>query len=383
MLEIKSAEKKSPCRMMVVGIGGAGNNAINRMIDMGMDYVEYLAINTDIQDLRDCKAPNSLPIGKDGLGAGAVPVKAQKAAEDARDDIEAALSGVNMVFITAGMGGGTGTGAAPVVAGIAKEMGILTTAIVTKPFRFEGKKRMDNAIAGIEKLSESVDTLIVIPNEQIRKLPDNDNLTFREGMMKADEVLQQSVQGITELIANVGSINLDFSDLQTAMKDKGIAHIGIGEADGEDRGRKAVKKAIESPLLETTIAGATDVIVNVRGNVTMKETETIGDILIELAGYDTNVLYGVLNEENDGDILRVTVIATGIKEQKEIMSAMPQNNPKVMNMKEIVSQRKEGYNLPDPGKLTPLKPLYITERKNLPRPGVEVPSFLRKVNDSK
>ena len=316
MLEIVNKEKKTPCRMMVVGVGGAGNNAINRMINMGMDYVEYLAVNTDTQDLMDNKALKILQIGKDGLGAGAKPDKGQKAAEDYRDAIEAALEGVKMVFITAGMGGGTGTGAAPVIAKIAKDMGILTIAVVTKPFRFEGKPRMNNALSGIERMFDNVDTLIVISNDLIRKLPNNGDLSFEQGMQKADEVLQQSVQGISELIANVGSINLDYSDLETAMRDKGIAHIGIGEAEGEDRARKAVRQALESPLLETNISGASDVIINVSGKISMRVTEEIGDYIIELAGYDTNVLYGVIYDDSrEDDVLRATIIATGIKEQ--------------------------------------------------------------------
>lgn len=385
MLEIISKEKKTPCRMMVVGVGGAGNNAINRMINMGMDYVEYLAINTDIQDLMDNKALKILQIGKDGLGAGARPDKGQKAAEDNRDAIEAALEGVKMVFITAGMGGGTGTGAAPVIAKIAKDMGILTVAVVTKPFRFEGKPRMNNALAGIERISDSVDTLIVISNDQIRKLPSNDNLTFQQGMMKADEVLQQTVQGISELIANVGTINLDFSDLETAMRDKGIAHIGIGEADGEDRARKAIRQALESPLLETNIVGASDVIINVSGKITMKETEEIGDYVIELAGYDTNVLYGVIyDDDSDDETLRATLIATGIKEVKDEQPAPPQHSSgKVMDMKDIVAQRKDAYVMTGTGNTSPVRPPYQFGKTKNTGVNFEVPSFLRRKNEDK
>ena len=379
MLEIVNKEKKTPCRMMVVGVGGAGNNAINRMINMGMDYVEYLAVNTDTQDLMDNKALKILQIGKDGLGAGAKPDKGQKAAEDCRDAIEAALEGVKMVFITAGMGGGTGTGAAPVIAKLAKDMGILTIAVVTKPFRFEGKPRMNNALSGIERMSDNV-----ISNDLIRKLPNNGDLSFEQGMQKADEVLQQSVQGISELIANVGSINLDYSDLETAMRDKGIAHIGIGEAEGEDRARKAVRQALESPLLETNISGASDVIINVSGKISMRETEEIGDYIIELAGYDTNVLYGVIYDESrEDDVLRATIIATGIKEQiDEQPVAVHNSSPKVMEMKDIVTQRKETYASTGNMDTLPVKSAYKFGPTKNTGVNFDVPSFLRRVKDN-
>ena len=314
MLEIKNNGQTTACRLLVIGVGGAGNNAVNRMIDEKIGGVDFLAVNTDSQALQLSKSPRILQIGKDGLGAGAVPAKGQKAAEDSQDEIADALKDVDMVFVTCGMGGGTGTGAAPVIARIAKDMGILTVGVVTKPFKFEGKKRMDNAIGGIERMAEGVDTMIVIPNEKLRSLPNNDELDFKEGMKKADEVLQQAVQGITDLIVNAGDINLDFADLQTAMKDKGVAHIGIGAADGEERAKKAVQSAVESPLLETTIKGATDVVINVSGNITMKDTEIVGDYIQELTGEEVNVIYGVLNDDTKGDLLQVTVIATGMKE---------------------------------------------------------------------
>ena len=314
MLEIKNNGQTTSCRLLVIGVGGAGNNAVNRMIDEKIGGVDFLAVNTDSQALQLSKSPRILQIGKDGLGAGAVPAKGQKAAEDSQDEIADALKEVDMVFVTCGMGGGTGTGAAPIIAKIAKDMGILTVAVVTKPFKFEGKKRMDNALGGIERMAEGVDTMIVIPNEKLRSLPNNDELDFKEGMKKADEVLQQAVQGITDLIVNAGDINLDFADLQTAMKDKGVAHIGIGAADGEERAKKAVQQAVESPLLETTIKGATDVVLNVTGHVTMKDTEIVGDYIQELTGEDVNVIYGILNDESKGDLLQVTVIATGMKD---------------------------------------------------------------------
>lgn len=328
MLEIKNNGQTSACRMLVVGVGGAGNNAVNRMIDEKIGGVDFLAVNTDSQALQLSKSPRILQIGKDGLGAGANPAKGQKAAEDSQDEITDALKEVDMVFVTCGMGGGTGTGAAPVIAKIAKDMGILTIAVVTKPFKFEGKKRMENALGGIERMAEGVDTMIVIPNEKLRSLPNNDEMDFKEGMKKADEVLQQAVQGITDLIVHAGDINLDFADLQTAMKDKGVAHIGIGAADGEERAKKAVQQAVESPLLETTIKGATDVVVNVSGHVTLKDSEIVGDYIQEITGEDVNVIYGVYIDESKGDLMQVTVIATGMKDpaaqaQPQVKSPLP------------------------------------------------------------
>ena len=341
--------------MLVIGVGGAGNNAVNRMIDEKIGGVDFLAVNTDSQALQLSKSPRILQIGKDGLGAGANPAKGQKAAEDSQDEIADALKEVDMVFVTCGMGGGTGTGAAPVIAKIAKDMGILTIAVVTKPFKFEGKKRMENALNGIERMSEGVDTMIVIPNEKLRSLPNNDEMDFKEGMKKADEVLQQAVQGITDLIVHAGDINLDFADLQTAMKDKGVAHIGIGAADGEERAKKAVQQAVESPLLETTIKGATDVVVNVSGHVTLKDSEIVGDYIQEITGEDVNVIYGVYIDESKGDLMQVTVIATGMKDPG---TAVPQQGRAPLTM----------------GQGNKVYPEFMQDTKNLiPTPQVVVP----------
>ncbi len=355
MLEIKNNDQTSACRMLVIGVGGAGNNAVNRMIDEKIGGVDFLAVNTDSQALQLSKSPRILQIGKDGLGAGANPAKGQKAAEDSQDEIADALKEVDMVFVTCGMGGGTGTGAAPVIAKIAKDMGILTIAVVTKPFKFEGKKRMENALSGIERMSEGVDTMIVIPNEKLRSLPNNDEMDFKEGMKKADEVLQQAVQGITDLIVHAGDINLDFADLQTAMKDKGVAHIGIGAADGEERAKKAVQQAVESPLLETTIKGATDVVVNVSGHVTLKDSEIVGDYIQEITGEDVNVIYGVYIDESKGDLMQVTVIATGMKDPA---TAAPQQGRAPLTM----------------GQGNKVYPEFMQDTKNLiPTPQVVVP----------
>ena len=356
--------------MLVIGVGGAGNNAVNRMIDEKIGGVDFLAVNTDSQALQLSKSPRILQIGKDGLGAGANPAKGQKAAEDSQDEIADALKEVDMVFVTCGMGGGTGTGAAPVIAKIAKDMGILTIAVVTKPFKFEGKKRMENALSGIERMSEGVDTMIVIPNEKLRSLPNNDEMDFKEGMKKADEVLQQAVQGITDLIVHAGDINLDFADLQTAMKDKGVAHIGIGAADGEERAKKAVQQAVESPLLETTIKGATDVVVNVSGHVTLKDSEIVGDYITEITGEDVNVIYGVYIDESKGDLMQVTVIATGMKDPSAVA---PQQGRVPLNMaqgnKPYPDFRQDTRNLIPTPQVVPPRPPIGAGTLNISTPG--------------
>ena len=271
MLEIKSNETDLAARIIVVGVGGAGNNAVNRMVDEQIKGVEYIGVNTDKQALQLCKAPKQLQIGEKltkGLGAGAKPEIGEKAAEESIEEITSALKGSDMVFVTCGMGGGTGTGAAPVIAAAAIEMGILTVGVVTKPFRFEARTRMNNALAGIENLKKAVDTLIVIPNDKLLEVVDR-RTTMPEALKKADEVLQQAVQGITDLINLPALINLDFADVQTVLTDKGIAHIGIGEARGDDKAMEAVQQAVSSPLLETTIKGATHVIINISGDISL------------------------------------------------------------------------------------------------------------------
>ena len=268
MLEIMTNEAESSAKIIVIGVGGAGNNAVNRMVEETIGGVEFIGVNTDKQALTLCKAPTVLQIGEKltkGLGAGAKPEIGEKAAEESMEEIRQLMEGADMVFVTCGMGGGTGTGAAPVVAGIAKEMGILTVGVVTKPFRFEAKTRMSNALMGIDKLKDNVDTLIVIPNDKLLEIVDR-RTTMPEALKKADEVLQQAVQGITDLINMPALINLDFADVQTVMKDKGIAHIGIGEAKGDDKALEAVQQAVSSPLLETTIQGASHVIINISGD---------------------------------------------------------------------------------------------------------------------
>ena len=340
MLEIKTNESEAAAKIIVVGVGGGGNNAVNRMIDEQIAGVEFIAINTDKQALQLCKAPTLMQIGEKitkGLGAGARPEIGEKAAEESAEEVSAALKGADMVFVTCGMGGGTGTGATPVVARIAKEQGALTVGVVTKPFRFESKTRMNNALAGIEKLKESVDTLIVIPNDKLLEVVDR-RTTMPEALKKADEVLQQGIQGITDLINVPSLINLDFADVQTVMTDKGIAHIGIGMGRGDDKALEAVKQAVASPLLETTIAGASHVIINVSGDITLMDASDAAEYVQDLAGEDANIIFGAMYDDSRADEATITVIATGLHNvggsasklksrlESQRNAAMPQQN---------------------------------------------------------
>lgn len=314
MLEIKINEAENAARIIVIGVGGAGNNAVNRMIDENIAGVEFIGINTDKQALQFCKAPIAMQIGEKltkGLGAGAKPEIGEKAAEESSEELAQAMKGADMVFVTCGMGGGTGTGAAPVVARIAKDMGILTVGVVTKPFRFEAKTRMTNALTGIEQLQANVDTLIVIPNDKLLEIVDR-RTTMPDALKKADEVLQQAVQGITDLINVPGLINLDFADVQTVMVDKGIAHIGIGRAKGDEKAVDAVKQAVSSPLLETTIQGASHVIINISGDISLIEANEAASYVQELAGDDANIIFGAMYDETVQDEASITVIATGL-----------------------------------------------------------------------
>ena len=314
MLEIKSNDERTPARILVIGVGGAGNNAVNRMVEEAIGGVEFVGVNTDKQALTLCKAPTVLQIGEKitkGLGAGAQPEVGQKAAEESIEEVKKIIEGADMVFVTCGMGGGTGTGAAPVIAGAAKEMGILTVGVVTKPFRFEAKTRMNNALAGIENLKKAVDTLIVIPNDKLLEIVDR-RTTMPEALRKADEVLQQAVQGITDLINLPALINLDFADVQTVMTDKGIAHIGIGEARGDDKAMEAVQQAVSSPLLETTIKGATHVIINISGDISLMDANDAASYVQELTGEDANIIFGAMYDDSVADYARITVIATGL-----------------------------------------------------------------------
>ncbi len=299
----------------VIGVGGGGNNAVNRMINAGLKGVEFIAINTDVQALQMALANNKIQIGAKltkGLGAGANPDIGQKAAEESRDDIEQAFRGADMVFVTAGMGGGTGTGAAPVVAEVAKEIGALTVGVVTKPFTFEGKKRMHQAEVGIENLKGKVDTLITIPNDRLLQVVEK-NTSIIEAFRIADDVLRQGVQGISDLIAVPGLINLDFADVKTIMKDAGSALMGIGIASGENRAVEAAQAAISSPLLETSIEGARGVLLNITGgnSLGLFEVNEAAEIIAQAADPEANIIFGAVIDERMEDEVRVTVIATG------------------------------------------------------------------------
>ena len=379
MLEIKIDEAESAARIIVIGVGGAGNNAVNRMIEENISGVEFIGINTDKQALQYCKAPTTLQIGEKltkGLGAGAKPEIGEKAAEESVEEISQALKGADMVFITCGMGGGTGTGAAPVIAKTSKEMGILTVGVVTKPFRFEAKTRMNNAIAGIEKLKENVDTLIVIPNDRLLEIVDR-RTTMPDALKKADEVLQQAVQGITDLINVPALINLDFADVQTVMTDKGIAHIGIGRAKGDDKAMEAVKQAVSSPLLETTIEGASHVIINISGDIGLMEANEAASFVQELAGEGANIIFGARYDESVTDEAVITVIATGLEQSSSVAKTMADLNkfiskPVVKPSQTVSSGQWTGSK---PGvKIPAMKTPEPVAREN----GIKIPEFLQR-----
>ncbi len=325
MVEIMSVGVESSAKIIVVGVGGAGNNAVNRMIDENIGGVEFIGVNTDKQALMFCKAPTLIQIGEKltkGLGAGAQPEIGEKAAEESAEELSRALEGADMVFVTCGMGGGTGTGAAPIVSRIAKDMGILTVGVVTKPFKFEAKKRMQNAEIGIENLRDHVDTMIVIPNDKLLEIVDR-RTSMPEALKKADEVLQQAVQGITDLINLPALINLDFADVQTVMKEKGTAHIGIGEATGDEKALEAVKMAVSSPLLDTTITGASHVIINISGDISLLDANDAASYVQDLAGDDANIIFGAKYDETMPDTAKITVIATGLDQRRSTRGTMP------------------------------------------------------------
>ncbi|KQL58159.1 MULTISPECIES: cell division protein FtsZ [Bacillaceae] len=314
-------------QIKVIGCGGGGSNAVNRMIENGLQGVEFIAVNTDAQALHLSKAEKKLQLGGKltrGLGAGANPDIGKKAAEESREQLEEVLDGADMVFITAGMGGGTGTGAAPVIAEVAKEIGALTVGVVTRPFTFEGRKRQNQALSGIVALKEKVDTLIVIPNDRLLEIVDK-NTPMLEAFREADNVLRQGVQGISDLIATPGLINLDFADVKTVMSEKGSALMGIGVATGENRAAEAAKKAISSPLLETSVDGAQGVLMNITGgtNLSLYEVHEAAEIVSEACDEEVNMIFGSVINENLKDEIVVTVIATGFEEAER----KPQSRP--------------------------------------------------------
>ena len=314
----------------VIGVGGAGNNAVNRMIEAGIRNVEFIAVNTDRQTLNESKATSKIQIGEKltrGLGAGANPDIGAQAAEESKAEIAEILKGADMVFVTAGMGGGTGTGAAPIVAATAKELGILTIGVVTKPFTFEGKKRLSQAERGVASLKGKVDTLVVIPNDKLLQVIDR-KTSMIEAFRMADDVLRQGVQGISDLISVPGVINLDFADVRTIMLNQGMAHMGIGAASGENRAEDAAKQAIQSPLLETSIEGARGIIINITGGSDMglHEANTAAELVQRSADPEANIIFGTVIDDSMGDEIQITVIATGFEKEDERRVASPYDN---------------------------------------------------------
>lgn len=340
----------------VIGVGGGGNNAVNRMINSGLKGIEFIAINTDKQALLMSQAPLKIQIGEKltkGLGAGANPEVGQKAAEESREQIIDAIKGADMVFVTAGMGGGTGTGAAPVVAQVAKELGILTVGVITKPFTFEGRKRMLHAEKGIEELKSKVDTLVTIPNERLLQVVEKKS-SIIDAFRIADDVLKQGVQGISDLITIPGLVNLDFADVKTIMLNTGLAHMGVGRGTGDNRATEAAKQAIQSPLLETSINGATGVLLNITGgpNLGLFEVNEAAELVSQAADPDANIIFGAVIDEKLKDEIRITVIATGFDK---------------LNAKEGLKKGDTGFGGKKADSFT-----------NLDEGNLEIPAFLRR-----
>jgi cell division protein FtsZ len=360
----------------VIGVGGGGNNAVNRMIEHGVQGVEFIAVNTDAQALNLSKAEVRMQIGAKltrGLGAGANPEVGKKAAEESREQVEEALRGADMVFVTAGMGGGTGTGAAPVIAQIARDLGALTVGVVTRPFTFEGKKRANQASGGIGAMKEAVDTLIVIPNDRLLEIVDK-STPMLEAFREADNVLRQGVQGISDLIAVPGLINLDFADVKTIMSNKGSALMGIGVAAGDNRAAEAAKKAISSPLLETSIDGAQGVLMNITGgtNLSLYEVQEAADIVASASDQEVNMIFGSVINENLKDEIVVTVIATGFNEE----SAQPKpTRPSFGQAKPQMPPVKREPKREEVVHQEPVRNTNVSQEETL-----DIPTFLRNRN---
>ena len=344
-------------KIKVIGVGGGGNNAVNRMIESGVKGVEFIVANTDLQVLNSSKAEVKIQLGSTGLGAGADPEVGRRAAEDSKDEITNVLKGADMVFVTCGMGGGTGTGAAPVIAEIAQNLGALTVGIVTKPFSWEGKPRSRHAEEGLERLKEHVDTLIIIPNDRLREIIDK-TTPMTEAFKEVDNVLRLGVQSISDLIAVTGLVNLDFADVKTVMSNKGDALIGIGVATGENRAIEAAKQSVSSPLLETDIRGATDAIINITGgsNLSLFEVEDAVEVIREAAGTDINTIFGAVINESLGDDIIVTVIATGFDKENDSLDNRMIEQVIDMNDSSCSSDNDDDiYDIPD----------FLKNRRNL------------------
>lgn len=362
----------------VIGVGGGGNNAVNRMIEHGVQGVDFIAVNTDAQALNLSKADYKLQIGGKltrGLGAGANPEVGKKAAEESREQIEEVLRGADMVFVTAGMGGGTGTGAAPVIAQIARDLGALTVGVVTRPFTFEGRKRQMQAIGGISGMKEAVDTLIVIPNDKLLQIVDK-STPMLEAFREADNVLRQGVQGISDLIATPGLINLDFADVKTIMSDKGSALMGIGIATGENRATEAAKKAISSPLLETSIDGAKGVIMNITGgtNLSLFEVQEAADIVASASDEEVNMIFGSVINENLNDEIIVTVIATGFSD--DLLTQRQQLNQKPsLGARQMAATQQQQQQMPTRQEYVQEAPRQTQNYQQ--EDALDIPTFLR------
>ena len=350
-------EDNDLAKIKVIGVGGGGNNAVKRMKEEGLQGVEFVAVNTDKQILNNLDIDTKLQIGSKitkGLGAGANPAVGMKAAEESRNEIEEALDKTDMVFVTAGMGGGTGTGAAPIVAQIAKEKGILTVGVVTKPFTFEGRKRQMQAEQGVEALKGKVDTLVIIPNDKLLQISDK-RTTMSEAFMMADEVLMDGIQGISDLIAVPNLINLDFADVRSIMLNQGIAHMGIGKANGDNRAMEAAKLAVKSPLLETSIGGAKAVLINVTGKeLGLFEVNEAAELIREEVDPDANIIFGAGIDDSLGDDIKITVIATGFDSDNPMANKLKSNKKT-----DSVSQKSE-------------------ETSEKDHDDIEIPSFLKR-----
>ncbi|MFC3040248.1 cell division protein FtsZ [Virgibacillus xinjiangensis] len=370
----------------VIGVGGGGNNAVNRMIEHGVEGVEFIAVNTDAQALNLSKAEVKLQIGGKltrGLGAGANPEVGKKAAEESKEQIQEVLQGADMIFVTAGMGGGTGTGAAPVIAQIAKDLGALTVGVVTRPFSFEGRRRSTQAISGIDSLKSAVDTLIVIPNDRLLEIVDK-NTPMLEAFREADNVLRQGVQGISDLIAKPGLINVDFADVKTIMIDKGSALMGIGIATGETRATEAAKKAISSPLLETSIDGAHGILMNITGgtNLSLYEVQEAADLVTSAADNEVNVIFGSVINENLNDEIIVTVIATGFDENVKKAEKQPRQQRPVINHNQqaATSAPEESPRERETGQQQQPQHQQQSQRSKPEEDTLDIPTFLRNRN---
>jgi cell division protein FtsZ len=367
--------------LRVVGVGGGGSNAVNRMIEEDLPGVEFIAINTDAQALKTCRAPTKIQIGRKltrGLGAGARPEIGRQAIEENREDVRAALQGADLVFITAGLGGGTGTGAAPVVGAIARELGALTIAIVTKPFLFEGRKRMGQAEVGLAELKRTVDTVIVVPNERLLEVVPK-GTTFRDALKKADEVLLHATQGISDLITVTGEVNVDFADVRTVMANRGPALMGTGHAVGENRALEAAQAALTSPLLDdVSIAGAAGVLINITGgsDLTLDEVSTISNLVHEAAGDDAEIIFGAVHDPRLEGEIRVTVIATGFEPRERAEPRAPWPAPEEARVLRPNFGAPRSPARPVPEAARPRRRVGVDDPGDL-----EIPTFIRRQMD--